>query len=262
MNNATDKINVLGIPVSQGGVGDVATLYSQKEPGKHLILTFVNPLACDLANKHADYTNLLEQFDFVGCDGIGMAKAAQACGSTAIKRESPDFSSLMGPVFKWALENNRSVGFIGGKPGVAEQATSIIQQKFSDLHIVACFSGYEQDPDKALRYFTDNRTELVICGMGAPLQERFLIRLVANGWQGIGMTCGGFLDQTTLSVTYYPAWIDRLNLRFLYRLIKEPRRLWRRYLVDYRIFLWRFCKLNFKNFKSRLGMGRLPGKQE
>ena len=262
LNNTNNKINVLGIPVSKFGVGDVATLFSQKEPGEHLILTFVNPGACDLANKHADYTKLLEQFDVVGCDGIGMVKAAQACGLTGIKRESADFSSLMGPIFNWASENNRSVGFIGGKPSVAENATSIIQQKFSDLDIVACFTGYEPDPDKALTYFTDNLTELVICGMGAPLQEKFLIRLVANGWHGIGVTCGGFLDQTTTSITYYPAWIDRLELRFLYRLIKEPRRLWRRYLVDYRIFVWRFCKLKWALLKSRHDVGGSPGKQK
>ena len=250
---------MLGIPVSRFGVGNVATLFSQKEHGKPLILTFVNPQACNLANKHADYTKLLERFDVVGCDGIGMAKAAQACGLIDIKRESPDFSSLMGPIFKWGSENNCTVGFIGGKPDVAKKATSIIQQEFSDLHIAACFTGYGQDPDDALTYFTENQTELVICGMGAPLQERFLVRLVANGWQGIGVTCGGFLDQTTKSVTYYPAWIDRLDLRFLYRLVKEPRRLWRRYFLDYRIFLWRFCKLKWTLVRSRHAAGRSPG---
>ena len=60
LNNTNNKVNVLGIPVSKFGVGNVATLFSQKEPGKHIILTFVNPGACDLANKHAGYTQLLE----------------------------------------------------------------------------------------------------------------------------------------------------------------------------------------------------------
>ena len=252
----------MGIPVSEFGVGNIEALFSQKDPGKHLLLTFVNPGACDLANKHADYTTLLEQFDVVGCDGIGMVKAAHACGLTGIKRESADFSSLMGPIFNWASENHQSVGFIGGKPGVVEKATSNIQQKFSGLNIVARFNGYEHDPDKALTFFTENHTELVICGMGAPLQERFLLQLVADGWQGIGVTCGGFLDQTTKRVMYYPAWIDRLDLRFLYRMVKEPHRLWRRYLVDYRIFVWRFCKLKWTLFKSKHGLGGSPGKQK
>ncbi len=239
LRNVVDKSNVLGIPVSRTGVGDVEVLFSQKEPGKRLILTFVNPLACSLATKHDDYTGLLERFDIVGCDGIGMAKAAQISGLTGLKRESPDFSSLMGPVFKWASSNQRTIGFVGGKSGVSEKAASIIQQEFANLKIDACFTGYKNDPEKALQYFTENQTDLVICGMGAPLQERFIIKLVSNGWYGIGMTCGGFLDQTSLNVAYYPLWVDRLNIRFLYRLVKEPRRLWRRYLVDYQIFLQR-----------------------
>lgn len=249
---------MLGIPVSLAGVGDIKTRFDQKIAGKKLILTFVNPLACMLDKQHADYTGLLEEFDIVGCDGIGMVKAAKASGLLNIKRESADFSSLMAPVFNWASENKQSVGFVGGEAGVAEKSASIIIEKFPDLRIVACFTGYEQDPDDARKFFTDNQTELVICGMGAPLQERFLTQLVSAGWHGIGMTCGGFLDQTTRSAAYYPDWVDRFDVRFLYRLIKEPRRLWHRYLVDYQVFLRRYGRLKWSIFKSRLGIGKTP----
>ena len=225
-----DKANVLGIPVSRSGVGNIKALFSNREPGKSLILTFVNPLACALDKRNADYTVLLEQFDIVGCDGLGMVRAAKASGLSEVERESPDFTSLMWPVFQWAADNAQTVGFVGGKPGVADKAVSVINQEIPELNIVACFNGYEEEPAKAREYFIGNRTDLVICGMGAPLQERFLIQLVSGGWQGIGMTCGGFLDQTIGVAIYYPQWVDRMNLRFLYRLVKEPRRLWRRYL--------------------------------
>jgi N-acetylglucosaminyldiphosphoundecaprenol N-acetyl-beta-D-mannosaminyltransferase len=91
--------------------------------------------------------------------------------------------------------------------------------------------------------------------MGAPLQERFLLQLADDGWHGIGFTCGGFLDQLIDGKNYYPAWADRLNIRFLYRLAKEPRRLWRRYLVDYQVFIRRYSHLQWTRFKSKLGMG-------
>ena len=78
--------------------------------------------------------------------------------------------------------------------------------------------------------------------MGAPRQERFLLNLRESGWRGAGFTCGGFFDQVSGNGDYYPAWIDRLNLRFLYRLVREPRRLWRRYLVDYQVFLRLYMK--------------------
>ena len=81
--------------------------------------------------------------------------------------------------------------------------------------------------------------------MGAPRQEQFLINLKNAGWTGIGFTCGGFFDQIVDRVDYYPGWVDKMNLRFLYRLLKEPRRLWRRYLIDYQVFMKRFLKEYF-----------------
>ena len=124
--------------------------------------------------------------------------------------------------------------------------------KYPGLNVTACYSGYGQDPDEARQLFVANQVELVICGMGAPLQEQFLDRLVKDGWQGVGFTCGGFLDQTINWKGSYPEWVDRHDLRFLYRLVKEPRRLWRRYLIEYQVFLYRFARLKWQLFKSKL----------
>ena len=78
--------------------------------------------------------------------------------------------------------------------------------------------------------------------MGVPLQERFLLQLTDAGWNGVGITCGGFLDQLSQGVQYYPGWINSLNLRWAYRLMREPGRLWRRYLLDYPKFGIAVCK--------------------
>ncbi|NJO34267.1 MAG: hypothetical protein HC869_15170 [Rhodospirillales bacterium] len=69
------------------------------------------------------------------------------------------------------------------------------------------------------------------------MQESFLLRLRQQGFNGVGFTCGGFLDQYSIGKQYYPTWIDRLELRWLYRLIMEPGRLWRRYFVEYQPFV-------------------------
>jgi len=79
--------------------------------------------------------------------------------------------------------------------------------------------------------------DIVIAGMGGVKQEKFLLDLVARGWRGVGFTCGGYLDQLAKRYHYYPRWVDRYNLRFAYRLWQEPSRLWRRYLLEYPLFL-------------------------
>jgi N-acetylglucosaminyldiphosphoundecaprenol N-acetyl-beta-D-mannosaminyltransferase len=72
----------------------------------------------------------------------------------------------------------------------------------------------------------------------------------------MGFTCGGFLDQIIKYKGAYPEWIDHYNLRFLYRLIKEPKRLWRRYLIEYQVFLYRYWCLRWNLLKSKLSSNR------
>ena len=262
MKKPTNKISVLGIPVSPAGVGDVPRLLAAKTVDESLLITFVNPQACALGEQYDDYIQLLESFDIVTCDGIGMVKAARAGGARNTQRESFDFTSLAGAVCQWAAQTGRQVGLVGGKPGVTEQAATVLMQKYQGLQIAACYSGFGQSPVEARQFFLDSQTDIIICGMGAPLQERFLLQLVADGWRGIGFTCGGFLDQVITGDSYYPGWVDRLNLRFLYRLTKEPRRLWRRYLADYQVFIRRYIRLQWTVLKSKLGVGPSAGKNQ
>ena len=64
--------------------------------------------------------------------------------------------------------------------------------------------------------------DFLIVGMGVLMQERFLLKVRDSGYQGIGFTCGGFIHQTAKDeIDYYPGWVDRMNLRFLYRMYKE-----------------------------------------
>ena len=260
MKKLPSKVLVLGIPVSPAGVGDVSKLFTRKEAGEHLIVTFVNPLACALAQLNSDYVDLLNNFDIVTCDGIGMVHASRASGIKNSNRESFDFTSLADAVFRSAVDNHWQLGIVGGESGVAEKSSNILQLKYPGLQVVACYSGFGPEPAEAQDYFTKNQIDLVICAMGAPLQEKFFVQLVAGGWHGIGFTCGGFLDQVVVGEAYYPDWVDRLNIRFLYRLVKEPRRLWRRYLVDYQVFLRRYSQLQWKRLKAKMRIGQTPGK--
>jgi len=68
----------------------------------------------------------------------------------------------------------------------------------------------------------DINPDVVVVGMGALVQDRFAVLLRDLGCRSSIYTCGGFLHQTINRINYYPKWINRLHLRTLYRLIKEP----------------------------------------
>lgn len=242
MTQKPSKKVVLGIPLSSVNFRIPEQLDAFIQCEHAVIVTFVNPHACAVAESHEEYLDHLHEFDWVLCDGIGMVVAARRIGKIDIDRAAFDLTSIAGPVCEWLAAEGISLALVGGKPGVSNRAAERLRDLFPTLNIVKSLSGYNSDPERAMNFMADNQDTAIICGMGTPRQEKFLINLKNSGWSGIGFTCGGFFDQIVDRVDYYPGWVDRMNLRFLYRLLMEPRRLWRRYLVEYRIFMKRFLR--------------------
>ncbi len=242
INEGPQSLSVLGVPISAAlfdwsNVGESAL-----QNNKSVLVSFVNPHACYIQKKHSEYAKNLRDLDWVLCDGIGMVRAARLVADIEVDRTAFDLTSIAGPVFEWMAQHDVPVILVGGAQGVADQAADKFRALFPGLEIPAVFSGFDSGPADAMERLSLGEFCCVICGMGAPRQEAFLISAKNAGWRGIGFTCGGFFDQVIDRVNYYPAWVDRLNLRFAYRLLKEPRRLWRRYLVEYQVFMWRLIK--------------------
>jgi N-acetylglucosaminyldiphosphoundecaprenol N-acetyl-beta-D-mannosaminyltransferase len=204
------------------------------------LATFVNPSSVTLASRNNDYRLSLSRFDLVAPDGFGMCLAIRWLHGFRTQRISFDNTSLAPVVFDFAIRRGLSVALVGAKPGVAEQAAKRIREHFPDLRIVAALDGYG-DFDEKIRRINGLSADIVICGMGGSMQENFLLRLSDSQWSGYGFTCGGFLDQLLDGYIYYPLWVNSMGLRWAYRLLKEPRRLWRRYLIEYPQFGVRLC---------------------
>jgi N-acetylglucosaminyldiphosphoundecaprenol N-acetyl-beta-D-mannosaminyltransferase len=207
--------------------------------GNAFLVTFVNPSAVATAERNASFCAALKDFDLVLPDGIAMALAARHLSNSNAARISFDTTSLALPVLQIAAECSSSVILVGGKDGVARLAMGRMMQRYPGLRILGTWHGYG---DMAATVQAVHRAgpDIVICGMGSGAQEEFLTLLKGAGWHGVGFTCGGYLDQAAGGLDYYPSWVDRANLRWLYRLACEPRRLWRRYLLDYGRFALRF----------------------
>ena len=95
------------------------------------------------------------------------------------KRKSFDMSSLAPVVFSDAIKNNKSVYFIGSKPKVIDLAIKNIQDQFPALNICGYRDGYINEDQRTVVFSVINslKADYVICGMGTPLQEKFLIDL-------------------------------------------------------------------------------------
>jgi N-acetylglucosaminyldiphosphoundecaprenol N-acetyl-beta-D-mannosaminyltransferase len=235
INNSRKRIEFLNFPLDTGiSVADVCTLLDKADNMR--LVTFINPQAWSIARKQQDYLTALQQMTLVLPDGEGVAKACRALRGEQCTRLSFDMTSIANPFFSYAAEANAPVMLVGGAPGVGESVRCKLQKNYPLLRIIGIEHGYGDFGPKVDSILL-LKPAAVIVGMGSPYQENFLIALKTAGYKGLAITCGGFFDQYLEDEQYYPSWIDYWNLRFAWRLYKEPKRLWRRYLVDYQTMI-------------------------
>lgn len=205
-----------------------------------LAVTFVNPHSFNLLEGDASrsFASDLRVMDLVCADGIGVCLAARVLTGEALNRVSFD---LWAPeLFAALAEHDVAVYLVGGKGGVAEAAARAIEAEHEGLRIVGTNHGYLNDTDLATvaDAIACSGAQVLVVGAGAPVQEHLthaFHRLIPDL---VVLTCGGYFDQVILPSPYYPSWAYPLRLNWVVRLAREPRRLWRRYLLGNPTFLW------------------------
>ena len=196
------------------------------------LVTFVNPYSYMQMRRSG---HLLSAFDRVGIDGISMVRLLRIFLGVQVERVSFDMTSLASLVFDKLAAEGKSVFLIGAQEQEICNAQEKISDAFPSLNITGYRSGYFANDgarSAAIQQIIDLNPHAVLVGMGTPIQEQFLVDLWQAGWRGAGYTCGGFFHQITKQIDYYPDWVNRMNLRWAYRIWDEPK-LSRRYGIDY-----------------------------
>src|SRR5690606_30002301 len=164
------------------------------------------------------------------------------------ERVSFDNTSIAPLVFRFVKDNNLKLAIIDTKEQHIRKAIRNVENNFS-VKVSFFRNGYFGSPKEksdCILSIIDKEIDVVVVGMGTPYQEGFLIELKNKGWNGYGFTCGGYLHQIAKNEKYYPPFFDRYNIRWLYRIIDEPK-LIRRYGIYYPLFFIRFRNLKNKD---------------
>jgi exopolysaccharide biosynthesis WecB/TagA/CpsF family protein len=193
------------------------------DPRKKKLITFLNPHSYTLAFKNP---KLFESFDVIAPDGILLVLALNCIKAAAfkIKRFSCDMTSIVPFVFKVALENKLSMFFLGADAQSINESVMVFKSNYPELNIAGYQNGYfptVEERQELIYSLVLSNPDIIFIGMGTILQETMAIDLRVAGYTGAIYTCGGFLHQTRKEINFYPQFIDKLNLRFFYRLVKE-----------------------------------------
>lgn len=191
---------------------------------KGKVFSYVNPVSYLDA---LDNKNLFSSMDGLFVDGSLMAAAVHFCYGTHITRRSPDMVGFLPQLFDYAESHHKSICIVGSTQEQKEKAVSKFSANYENIEWVLCRDGFFSDETEMVEYaksISREQPDFLICGLGCILQERFLLLCKNAGYNGVGFSCGGFIRQIAENSKekYYPNWINRMNLRFLYRMYKEP----------------------------------------
>jgi N-acetylglucosaminyldiphosphoundecaprenol N-acetyl-beta-D-mannosaminyltransferase len=186
--------------------------------------------------KDDSYRRLCEPATLMVADGMPVVWASHLKGTPLPQRVAG--SSLIWTLTEAAATRRRSVFLLGGEPGTANAAAEALVRRCPGLAVAGTYCpplGFDRDPDQIERLaaaVSAATPDIVYVALGSPKQERLIGdlrgRLPRAWWLGVGISfsyvCG--------HVRRAPAWMRHIGVEWLYRLVQEPRRLARRYLVD------------------------------
>lgn len=176
------------------------------------------------------------------CDGMLMSGLVSLLIGEPVNRVSFDYTSIADDVFKYAEKNSKKICVIGAN---TEQMTSFsfkITSKYPQLVDPIFFDGYfdNEKLKEIIKKIRDSEVDIVVLSLGAGRQEDVLLKIREHCLSPCIFTSGGFVRQESESRNdYYPYWIDRMNVRFIYRMLKEPHTI-KRYLF---LYPYNFVKL-------------------
>ncbi len=186
------------------------------------VYTFLNPVSYLDAQKHKD---LFAQFDGIWADGSLLVSAIRILYGKKVTRRSFDMTSIAPQLLDYAEHYGKTIYIVASKQEDVEKAIEIFHERNSKIKFVGYRNGYfqsEEEMNDEVQHICRLQPDFLIVGMGTIRQEEFLLKVKNIGFQGVGFTCGGFIHQTAKGeMDYYPVWINRMNLRFVYRMIKE-----------------------------------------
>jgi exopolysaccharide biosynthesis WecB/TagA/CpsF family protein len=231
-------ISVLGVTVDKLTREQALEQIGTWTDGRPRMLAYVNAHTLNLTVRNHELREVLNRGDLVMNDGLGLSLAARMRGERFPENlNGSDFTIWL---LQLAASRDWGVFLFGGRPGVAEAAASRLAERIDGLRIVGTCHGFTGENDDALvQRVKQSSADLLVVALGNPLQELWLNRNLDATGALLGVGVGAFLDFSAGMVKRAPPWMNALGVEWCFRLVQEPLRLWRRYLIGNPLFLAR-----------------------
>jgi exopolysaccharide biosynthesis WecB/TagA/CpsF family protein len=199
----------------------------------------VNAHTLNLASRDPGFRETLRGLSIVLNDGAGVALAARFQGQRF--PANLNGTDLTPHLLAICAQRGWKVYLLGGRPGITERAVENLVARTPGL----CMAGYRNGyyaPDElpeVLAGIRNSGASVLLVAMGNPTQERWLAEHLKDTGCRLGLGVGGFVDFAAGHNPRAPGWMRAVGLEWLYRMSREPGRLWRRYILGNPAFVTR-----------------------
>lgn len=233
-----------------------------KEGSALLQLAFVNADCVNVARRDSRYRQVVNRAGLVLPDGIGMRMAGRLLGQPF--RQNVNGTDLFPRLCQRLDARAGSVYLLGARPGVAAAVADKLRQTYPRLRVLGSDDGYFTAADEAalLARIHAAQPDVLLVAMGAPRQECWIAEHAEALGARVAIGVGGLFDFVAGCVPRAPQWVRELGLEWAYRLLHEPRRLWRRYVIGNLRFLLAIYLQKLLGSADSADFGSVPGPLE
>jgi len=233
---ASDRIRLMGLPidcVTENAA--VAQILASIRAGCGGWVATPNVQHLRILSSSSKLASLVSSADLIIADGMPLVWASKLQGTPLPCRVTG--SALILSLTEAAARTNASIFLLGGSPGTAERAAKVMVGQYQGLKIAGTLCpplGFEENETKFAGICDEVRAarpRIVYCCLGFPKQELVIQRLRKELPDSWFLGLGGSLSMVAGDVRRAPSWMQRMGLEWLWRLLKEPKRLAARYLA-------------------------------
>ncbi len=223
------------------------------EAGRREVYAYANIHAVNLAHDDPEFSNFLRSASMVYCDGEGVRVGARILGAVLPPR-------VVLTYWIWDLcalceRRGYSVFFLGSTQEIVEQAVHVIRKKHPSLPIAGYHHGFfvkrGEENETVLEKIRSTRPHLLFVGFGMPLQEQWIAENLERISANVILPSGSMIDYIAGMKRPAPGWMADHGMEWLYRLIQEPQRLWRRYIPGNILFMFRVLRQYLRDGQMR-----------
>ncbi|WP_321300088.1 WecB/TagA/CpsF family glycosyltransferase [uncultured Sphaerochaeta sp.] len=238
-------LELLGLSITNITMEEALDRIDATTEGLHT-MHFVNAHCINVAAKDAEYHAILANADALFADGSGIRLAGSTLGCPIVDNvNGTDLFPLLCSRF---AKTGKRMFLLGSAPGVAEKAARWAEEYTGSSIIAGTYHGYFKSGEESsvIEAINASGAELLLVALGVPRQEKWIASVRSLLQVPLCMGVGALFDFYSGTVSRAPLWMRKIGLEWVWRLLLEPGRMWRRYIVGNVVFIVRLMKLRIR----------------